>query len=239
MTRISEIAESHGLAIIEDACQAHGAEWQGRRVGSFGTGCFSFYPTKNMTTGEGGMVTTNDPQIAHRLRSLRSHGAARPYHHTELGYNFRMTDISAAIGLTQLGRLPSFTRKRRANARHYGAHLSGVITPSEAAGAMHVYHQYTVRVPEGRDILQARLAKEGIGNAVYYPLPLHQQPYYRELGYRDSLPVAEAMSREVLSLPVWPGLRCADRERVAEAVSRHAGVLAGRGGQKPPIAAHS
>jgi dTDP-4-amino-4,6-dideoxygalactose transaminase len=220
MTRISEIGESHGLAIIEDACQAHGAEWQGRRVGSFGTGCFSFYPTKNMTTGEGGMVTTNDPQIAHRLRLLRSHGAARPYHHTELGYNFRMTDISAAIGLVQLGRLEFFTRRRRANARYYNAHLRGVIAPSEAVGGLHVYHQYTVRVPEGRDILQGRLSEEGIGNAVYYPIPLHQQPYYRELGNADSLPVAEAMAREVLSLPVWPGLTTAGRERVAQAVTR-------------------
>ncbi len=239
MTRISDIAQRHGLAVIEDACQAHGAEWHGRRVGSFGTGCFSFYPTKNMTTGEGGMVTTNDAQVAGRLRRLRSHGAARAYNHTELGYNFRMTDISAAIGLAQLQRLDSFTRKRRANARYYGAKLSGVITPSESAGAVHVYHQYTVRVPDGRDIFQAKLSEEGIGSAVYYPLPLHQQPYYRELGYADSLPVAEAMSREVLSLPVWPGLLRADRERVAEAVSRHAGGLTGRAGRRLPIAARS
>lgn len=231
MTRISDIAERHGLAVIEDACQAHGAEWHGRRVGSFGTGCFSFYPTKNMTTGEGGMVTTDGPGIADRLRLLRSHGAARPYHHTELGYNFRMTDISAAIGLAQLQRLESFTRKRRANARYYDRHLKGVITPREAGGGLHVYHQYTVRVPEGRDVLQAKLAEEGIGSAVYYPLPLHQQPYYQELGYGDSLPVAEAMSRQVLSLPIWPGLRRADRERVAQAVSRHAEPLAGRAGR--------
>lgn len=239
MTQISEIADRHSLAVIEDACQAHGAEWRGRKVGSFGTGCFSFYPTKNMTTGEGGMVTTNDPQIAHRLRLLRSHGAARPYYHTELGYNFRMTDISAAIGLAQLGRLQAFTRKRRANARYYGTHLKGVIAPSEAAGALHVYHQYTVRVPEGRDILQARLSEEGIGSAVYYPIPLHQQPYYRELGYADTLPVAEAMCREVLSLPVWPGLRRTDRERVAAAVSRHAPALSSQASQKLPIAARS
>ncbi len=219
MTQISEIAERHSLAIIEDACQAHGAQWRDRTVGSFGTGCFSFYPTKNMTTAEGGMVTTNDTRIADHLRLLRNHGALRPYHHTELGYNFRMTDISAAVGLAQLRRLDFFTRKRRANARYYGAHLKGVIAPSEAAGALHVYHQYTVRVPEGRDILQARLSEEGIGSAVYYPLPLHQQPYYRELGYADSLPVAEAMSRQVLSLPIWPGLTTAQRERVARAVS--------------------
>ncbi len=232
MTRIGEIAQRHALAVIEDACQAHGAEWRGRRVGGFGTGCFSFYPTKNMTTGEGGMVTTDDPGFAQHLRLLRSHGAERAYQHTELGYNFRMTDISAAIGLAQLHRLDAFTRRRRANARYYGAHLSGVITPSEAAGALHVFHQYTVRAPEGRDALQAKLAAEGVGSAVYYPKALHQQPYYRELGFDDSLPVAEAMSREVLSLPIWPGLARADRARVAETVSR----LAGRA---QPIAARS
>ncbi|HSP55776.1 MAG TPA: DegT/DnrJ/EryC1/StrS family aminotransferase [Dehalococcoidia bacterium] len=219
MTRISEIAQERGVTVIEDACQAHGAEWQGRRVGSFGTGCFSFYPTKNITTGEGGMVTTNDPQIAQRLHRLRSHGADRAYYHTELGYNFRMTDISAAIGLAQLGRLDTFTRKRRANARYYGAHLTGVIIPVELDGARHVYHQYTVRVPEGRDLLQAKLAEQGIGSAVYYPVPLHHQPFYRELGYADSLPVAEAMARQVLSLPIWPGLTVSQRERVARAVA--------------------
>jgi dTDP-4-amino-4,6-dideoxygalactose transaminase len=230
MTRISEIARRHALAVIEDACQAHGAEWNDRRVGGFGTGCFSFYPTKNMTTGEGGMVTTDDPQVAHRLRLLRSHGAERAYQHTELGYNFRMTDISAAIGLAQLHRLDAFTRKRRANARYYGSHLSGVITPSEAAGALHVFHQYTVRVPQGRDALQAKLVEEGIGSAVYYPKPLHQQPYYRELGFDDKLPVAEAMSNEVLSLPIWPGLSTAARKRVAESVRRLAGPPSDRMG---------
>lgn len=221
MSRISEIASRHALAVIEDACQAHGAEWDGRRVGGFGTGCFSFYPTKNMTTGEGGMVTTDDPRVAQHLRLLRSHGAERAYQHTELGYNFRMTDISAAIGLAQMGRLENFTRKRRANARYYGAHLKGVIAPSEGAGALHVYHQYTVRVPEGRDILQAKLAEAGISSAVYYPLPLHQQPYYRELGYADSLPTAEAMAREVLSLPVWPGLTATGRARIVDTIMRH------------------
>jgi perosamine synthetase len=224
MAAIGEIADRHGLAIIEDACQAHGAKWAGRMVGSFGTGCFSFYPTKNMTTGEGGMITTNDPAIAERLQLLRSHGAPRPYHHVDLGYNFRMTDLSAALGLAQLKRLDNFTRRRRSNARYYDRHLRGVIVPTQAPDAFHVYHQYTVRVPDGRDELQARLTGEGIGSAVYYPVPLHLQPFYRELGYADELPKAEAASREVLSLPVWPGLKRAERERVAEAVSRFAAV---------------
>jgi perosamine synthetase len=129
MTVITEIAERRGLAIIEDACQAHGAEWRGRKVGSFGTAAFSFYPTKNMTTSEGGMITTDDPSIAEKARLLRAHGADRTYHHISLGYNYRMTDIAAALGRVQLERLDSFTKKRRANARFYNDHLRGVITP--------------------------------------------------------------------------------------------------------------
>ncbi len=226
MTAIMEIAQGHRLAVIEDACQAHGAEWEGRRVGSFGTGCFSFYPTKNMTTSEGGMITTNDAAVAARCRLLRAHGAAATYHHTELGYNYRMTDIAAAIGREQLRRLPEFTRRRRANARHYSARLTGVVTPAETPSALHVYHQYTIRSSQ-RDALQAHLSDRGIGSAVYYPLPLHQQPLYKDkLGYRDNLPVAESLSREVLSLPVWPGLTAADRRSVVEAVTTFTGSRA-------------
>lgn len=231
MDRITAIAQRHSLAIIEDACQAHGAEWRGRRVGSFGTGCFSFYPTKNMTTGEGGMVTTDDPRLADRLRLLRSHGASAPYHHVELGYNFRMTELMAAIGLVQLLRLRAFTLKRRMHAAYYTRHLRAVIPPQEGAQALHVYHQYTVRAPQGRDALQARLAEEGIATAVYYRTPLHLQPLYRErLAYRDSLPVAERLAGEVLSLPVWPGLRANERRRVTEAVSRQAAEILRRDG---------
>lgn len=223
MDRITDIGAQHGLAVIEDSCQAHGAEWRSRKVGSFGTGCFSFYPTKNMTTGEGGMITTDDDQIAEQARLLRNHGSSSPYHHPELGYNFRMTEVAAAMGLVQLQKLPTFTRKRRLHAAYYTERLRGVIPPGEAEQALHVYHQYTVRIPEDRDTLQARLAEEGIGTAIYYPTPLHLQPLYQEkLGYRDSLPVAERLSREVLSLPVYPGLRADERRRVAEAVSKHA-----------------
>ncbi|MEO7665849.1 MAG: DegT/DnrJ/EryC1/StrS family aminotransferase, partial [Dehalococcoidia bacterium] len=219
MNAITEIAQGHNLAVIEDACQAHAAEFEGEKVGGFGTGCFSFYPTKNMTTSEGGMITTNDEDVAAQCRLLRAHGAAVTYHHTDLGYNYRLTDIAAAIGRVQLKRLSDFTRKRRANARYYNARLRGVITPRELPEALHVYHQYTVRAPQRRDELQAHLSSRGIGSAIYYPLPLHHQPLYREkLGYRDSLPVAESLSREVLSLPIWPGLKASQREAVVEAV---------------------
>lgn len=221
MDRITEIAQRHGLAIIEDACQAHGASLNGRCVGGFGTGCFSFYPTKNLTTGEGGMITTNDPQIAVRARLLRDHGASTRYHHDILGYNWRMTDIAAALGLAQIAKLDTFTEARRANAAYLSAHLNGVITPIEARGYRHVYHQYTVRVPGdgSRDRLREHLHSHGVGSAVHYPLPIHQQPVYRERGYAVSLPVAEQLSREVLSLPVHPSLTQSDLDHICSAVN--------------------
>jgi dTDP-4-amino-4,6-dideoxygalactose transaminase len=223
MTAIGEIAEGNRLAVIEDACQAHGAEWQGRKAGSYGTGCFSFYPTKNMTTSEGGMITTNDSEVARKARLLRAHGAEQTYLHTELGYNYRLTDIAAALGRVQLSRLESFTEKRRRNARYYDTHLKGVTTPKETEGARHVYHQYTVRAPGFRDELRAFLTERGVGSAVYYPLALHQQPLFRDkLGYRDSLPMAESLTQEVLSLPVWPGMTAAQRKRVVEVVNEFA-----------------
>ena len=218
MTRIMELAQRKGIAVIEDACQAHMAEWRGKRVGSFETGAFSFYPTKNMTTSEGGIITTNDAGIAERCRLLRAHGADRVYHHVVLGYNYRMTDIAAALGRVQLERLPAFTKKRRANARFYDEHLHGLLTPRITPGATHAYHQYTIRVPGGRDSLKAALTEAGVGSAIYYPMPIHQQPLYRDLGYEDSCPVAERLCTEVLSLPIWPGLTSDQRSRVCRVI---------------------
>jgi len=216
MTTIMDIAQRHGLAVIEDAAQAHGAEVAGRRVGSFGTGCFSFYPTKNMTTGEGGMITTNDDEVAARARLLRAHGAQQRYKHEVLGYNFRMTNIHAAIGTAQLAKLDGWTRQRRENAARLTELLGdAVITPVSRPWAHHVYHQYTVRIPGGRGNLEARLAVRGIGSGVHYPIPVHHQPLYRELGYDDQLPEAERASREVLSLPVHPALSAGDLQEVA------------------------
>jgi dTDP-4-amino-4,6-dideoxygalactose transaminase len=220
MAPIMAFAERHGLAVVEDACQAHGAAIGERRAGSFGTGCFSFYGTKNMTTGEGGMITTNDAALAERCRVLRHHGARRQYEHDVLGYNARMTDLQAAIGLVQLGRLDEFNARRIANAAFLSAHLRGVATPTVPDGMRHVFHQYTVRVPGGgRDALLAALKEAGIGSGVYYPIPLHQQPLYRELGYRDVLPEAERAAAETLSLPVHPGLSPADLETIVAAVN--------------------
>src|SRR5690606_3900245 len=151
MDRLQAIAEKHNLRIIEDACQAVGATYKDRYAGSFGTGTFSFYATKNLMTGEGGMITTNDDEVAELCRMLRNHGMKRSYHHEMLGYNYRMTDSQAAIGLVQLKRLPEFTEKRRRNAEYYNAKIESVITPTVKEGYCHVWHQYTVRVNDGRD----------------------------------------------------------------------------------------
>lgn len=220
MEPIVAIAEKYGLVLIEDACQSHGAEYKGRKVGSFGTGVFSFYPTKNITSGEGGMITTNDPVIAEKCRMIRNHGMRRRYYHEELGFNFRMTDVHAAIGLAQLSKLETFNAARRANARYLSEHLRGVVTPRVPPDRTHVFHQYTVRVPNGkRDPLRAYLAERGIGSEIYYPVPIHRQEVYVRLGYHLSLPEAERAAAEVLSLPVHPGLTRADLEMIVAAVN--------------------
>ncbi len=227
MDEIIDIANEHDLLLVEDACQAHGALWQGRRVGSMGVGCFSFYPTKNMTTGEGGMITTDDPQIAHRARLLREHGAPQRYVHTVLGYNLRMMDLQAAMGLVQLGRVEGWNARRAANAAYLSERLSrlpGITTPAIRAGASHVFHQYTIRSEE-RDTLAVALGERGVGSAVHYATPIHHQPLYRDLGYTESLPHAEAAAREVLSLPVHPALTESDLEHIADAVVNAVQVL--------------
>lgn len=220
MAELMQVAETYGLAIIEDACQAHGASIDGVPVGSFGTGCFSFYATKNVTTGEGGMITTNSPEVAEAARLIRNHGATAPYLHEDIGYNWRMTDIVAAIGVVQMRRLSEFTERRRANADYLSNNLKGVKTPTERPGCYHVYHQYTVRVADAdRDALQAHLREQGVGANVYYPTAIHQQPFYRKMGYREPLPVAEGACRESLSLPVHPGLSQQDLDAIVEAVA--------------------
>lgn len=222
MDPIMDIAAKFGLLVIEDACQSHGAMYHGRKVGSMGSaGTFSLYPTKNMTSGEGGMITTNDDAIAESCRVIRHHGMRRRYYHDELGYNFRMTDIQAAIGLEQLKKLDKFNQARRENARYLSEHLKGVVIPLIPEGCGHVYHQYTIRIPGGRrDALAQHLASRGVGSMVYYPIPIHQQAYYvNQLGYSLSLPETELAASEVLSLPVHPGLSGADLETIVKTVS--------------------
>ena len=208
MNAIMEIAEDHDLAVIEDACQAHGAVYDGKKVGSFGTGTFSFYPTKNMTTSEGGMITTNDQNVADRARMIRSHGSKQRYVHEMLGYNFRMTDISASIGLVQLKKLGDFTTKRQNNAEYLSKGLKGIdgITiPTVRQNCEHVFHQYTIRTDD-RDELVQMLNENSVGTGVYYPIPTHKQPFYQELGYNETLPESERAANEVVSLPVHPSV---------------------------------
>lgn len=220
MDPIMGIARKYGLAVIEDACQAHRAEYRGKKVGFFGTGTFSLYPTKNITSGEGGMITTDDPEIAEKCRIIRQHGARQRYYHDELGFNFRMTDVHAAIGLAQLQKLEQFNQIRQANAQYLTEHLRGVVTPYVPPDRTHVFHQYTIRVPNGkRDALRAFLQERGIGSEVYYPVPIHQQRLYRGLGYDGRFPEAERAAQEVLSLPVHPALSPSDLEAIVAAVN--------------------
>ncbi len=221
MDPIVEIAEKHGLAIIEDACQSHGAEYHGKRAGSFGIGTFSLYPTKNMTSAEGGMITTDDDEISESCRVIRQHGMRRRYYHDELGYNFRMTDVHAAIGLAQLSKLDDFNATRIDNARYLSENLRGVQVPVVPEGYKHVFHQYTIRVPGGqRNALADYLRENDIGSGIYYPVPIHKQTYYvQELGYEQSLPEAERAAEEVLSLPVHPALSTEDLETIVKTIN--------------------
>jgi perosamine synthetase len=222
---LREIADRHGVVLIEDACQAHGAAIGATKAGALGVSAsFSFYPTKNMTTAEGGMVTTDDAEVAAKVTALRQHGAAHRYHHDVLGYNFRMTDIAAAIGRAQLAKLDRFNEIRRRNASVLDeglAGIPGVITPRERRGYRHVYHQYTVRIEKDRDRFQERLTQLGVGTAVHYPVPVHRQPLYVELGYgEESLPNSEAAASHVLSLPVHPGVTESDLDRIIDSVRK-------------------
>jgi len=221
MDAIQAIADKHGLAIIEDACQAHGAALRDKRAGSFGTGTFSLYPTKNITSAEGGMVTTSDDRIAENCRVIRQHGMRRRYYHDELGFNFRMTDVHAAIGLAQLHKLERFNAHRIANARFLSAKLRGVTVPVVPEGYTHVFHQYTIRVGGGkRDALVEHLKANGIGTGVYYPVAIHQQTYYTQtLGYNQVLPEAERATEEVLSLPIHPALSQEDLHTIVNTIN--------------------
>jgi dTDP-4-amino-4,6-dideoxygalactose transaminase len=225
MPAIADIAERRGLAVVEDAAQAHGASIDGRLSGSWGVGAFSFYPTKNMTTAEGGMLTTADPELAERMRLLREHGMRVRYHHEVLGYNFRMTDVHAAIGLAQLPKLAAYNARRRAIAARYDTDLAGVITPAVRPGVTHVYHQYTIRV-QRRDEFVERLGEQGVGTGVYYPIPVHRQKPLLALGYGDQeFPVSERLAADVVSIPVHPSLTDAEVTTVVEAVNAVAAEL--------------
>ena len=233
MDMITAIADRHGLVVVEDACQAHGATFRGRRTGSFGHGAFSLYGTKNMTTGEGGFVTTNDDRLADFIRLYRSQGMRERYHHEILGYNFRMTDIGAAIGLVQLAKLDRNTAKRQAVAARYDEAFADlpIRVPVTPEGRTHVFHQYTVDVGPERDAIVTALAAAGVTTGIYYPIPVNRQPYVLERGISADLPVTDVTAERTLSLPMFPTMTEAEQDQVIAAVSAIVGatVPAGEG----------
>ena len=223
MDPILEIARRYRLVVIEDAAQAHGAEYNGRRAGSMGDlGCFSFYPGKNLGAyGEGGLVTTANPEFAHRVRMLRDWGTERRYHHELKGFNYRLDGIQAAVLRVKLQYLEAWTEARRANARLYGELLGGIDgleLPIEKSGCRHVYGVYGIRSKQ-RDVLHERLTAAGIGTAIYYPIPIHLSEAHADLGYRrGSFPRAEEAAERQLSLPVFPELTRDELVQVADCV---------------------
>jgi dTDP-4-amino-4,6-dideoxygalactose transaminase len=218
MRALADVCSRHKLRLFEDAAQAHGATFENAPVGSFGAfAMFSLYPTKNMTSGEGGMVTTSDDEIARRLRLLRNQGMERQYENEIVGFNARMTNLHAAIGRVQLTKIAAWTHQRQRNAAFFDAHLSGVITPAVSPDATHVYHQYTIRVAEDRNGMADALRTEfQIGTGVYYPIPNHRLPSFAR---RQELPATELAAQQVLSLPVHPSLSDEDLERIVLAVN--------------------
>jgi dTDP-4-amino-4,6-dideoxygalactose transaminase len=229
MTALASVATAHGLAIVEDAAQAHGARCGDKAAGSYGVGSFSFYATKNVTTGEGGVVTTDDAAVADRIRMLRNQGMRGRYDYAMVGHNWRMTDVAAAIGLPQLDRLSERNAARQRNASMLNERLHGhdwIVTPATAAGRTHVFHQYTVRIEASagcdRDALCERLTRDSVGFGVYYPKTIVDYPCYGEHPRVIAAPAVQARhaASSVLSLPVHPGLDDSDIERVAGAVLR-------------------
>ena len=227
MDRIADLAARHGARVVEDAAQAHGAQVGGRTTGSFDIGCFSFYTTKNVSTGEGGIITTSDDAFAEHLRILRNQGMRRRYEYVMAGHNYRLTDLQAAVGLPQLRRLGEKTQVRRRHAQGLCERLAdtpGIVLPTVRPGRTHVFHQFTIRVTSGfrvsRDELVTELASRGIGTGIYYPRVVFDHECYRAHPRVVATPVPEAQraASEVLSLPVHPYLSPSDLDRIADAV---------------------
>ncbi len=222
MDPILEVGRRHGIPVIEDACQGHGAEYKGRRAGSLGImAAFSFYPTKNLgASGDGGAVTTDDPELADRLRLLRNYGQRKRYYHESKGFNSRLDEIQAAILRVKLRHLNRWNEARRAKARLYDSLLQEVVRPAEAGYARHVYHLYVIR-SRRRDELQRFLAERGIGTLIHYPVPVHLQEAYQDLGLsRGTFPSTERCAEEILSLPLYPELPDEQIAEVAETINR-------------------
>ncbi|XRO75841.1 DegT/DnrJ/EryC1/StrS family aminotransferase [Methanocaldococcus sp. 28A] len=223
MDPILEIAEEYGLYVIEDASQAHGAEYKGRKVGNIGdVGCFSFYPTKNLGAyGDGGVVVTNDDELAEKLRVLRSYGSSKKYYHNLIGVNSRLDELQAAILRVKLKYLDEWNKRRRKMAKLYNKLLEDyeVITPIEKVWAKHVYHLYIIRHKE-RDKLQKYLSENGIQTQIHYPIPVHKQKAYVDLGINVQLPITEKISNEILSLPMHPWLKEEEVKYICETIKK-------------------
>lgn len=226
MDKIKEIADKHQLAVIEDAAQAIGAKYRGKKPGELGTAAtYSFFPTKNLGAyGDAGMIVTSDHELAQKARVIRVHGSKPKYYHHVLGYNSRLDELQAAILNVKFPHLDKWTEARRERAAYYTENLNeklgdAVQTPIERAGNYHVFHQYTLRVPH-RDELQNYLKEQGIATMVYYPMPLHMQPVFKNLGYREGdLPETEKAAREAISLPMYPELKREDQDYIIEKIS--------------------
>jgi dTDP-4-amino-4,6-dideoxygalactose transaminase len=239
MDMIGAIADRHGLTVVEDAAQAHDATFRGRVAGSFGHGAFSLYATKNLTTVEGGLITTDDDRLADWLRLYRNQGMRARYEFEILGVNYRLTDLAAAIGLAGLDRLTAATERRQANAAAFDAAFADlpVRTPVVPVGRSHVFHQYTVDVGPARDAILADLREAGVGADVYYPIPVHRQAYIQERGLHADLPRTDDAAARTLALPVYSSLTEPERDRVIgafrAAVGTHGGVGAGARPARP------
>lgn len=225
MDGLMQMAKKHGLKVIEDCAQSFGAEYRGKKTGVFGDiGCFSFFPSKNLGGyGDGGMVVTDDAKLAERMLSLRNHGSRVRYYHDEIGYNSRLDEIQAAILRIKLKHIDEYNAKRRDNAFLYNKFLAGtgIQTPSEQQGTKHVFHQYTIRV-KNRDAVKQKLDAGNVTSSmIYYPVPLHLQAAYKDLGMKPgSLPKAELAAQEVLSLPMYPELTEEQIKLVSDAVKK-------------------
>lgn len=224
MDKICKLARENNLLLIEDCAQAHGAFYQDKKVGTFGdVAAFSFYPTKNMTSGEGGMVTTNNEELASRVSMLINHGQSKRYHHDILGYNFRMTNLHAAIGLEQLKKLDSFNQKRISNAEYYYQNIKNnrLVLPYKLEECQHVYHQFTVQC-EDRDRFMNYLSQNGIGCAIHYPILIPKQILYLNIfNYQEKWSVAESLCNNCLSIPVHPGLTKEQLQYIVEVVNNY------------------
>ena len=221
MAPLASIADRHGIALVEDAAQAHGASYRGRRAGQFGPAMFSTYVTKNLMTIEGGFATTDDDALADRLRLLRNHGMRVRYQHEALGTNFKPTDLAAAIGLTQLAGLDERNAQRRRNAERLAEGLRGYLVPTVPDGREHAWHQFTMRFPGERQRVIDGLTERGIGTQIYYPVPVHRQSYLQAFipgAERLDLPVTDRLADEVVSIPVRPNLTTAELDAVIEAI---------------------